>query len=136
MEQYLNATFTAAQISQELKGPHVQYYLATVAGEPVGYLKFNFSAAQTEFQDNQALEIERIYVAKENLGTGVGELLMNKAIAVAQEAGLKYVWLGVWEHNPRAIRFYKRRGFKQFGSHSFMLGQDEQTDILMKLLLS
>jgi hypothetical protein len=50
MEQYLNAIFTAAQISSERKDPNVQYYLATVAEEPVGYLKHNFSAAQIEFQ--------------------------------------------------------------------------------------
>jgi ribosomal protein S18 acetylase RimI-like enzyme len=111
----------------------VQYYLATAAEEPVGYLKLNFSAAQTEFKDEHALEIERIYVAKAYLGAGVGQLLINKAIAVAQESGLECVWLGVWEKNPRAIRFYEKQGFKQFGSHSFMLGQDEQTDILMKI---
>jgi ribosomal protein S18 acetylase RimI-like enzyme len=133
MEQYLNATFTAAQIGQELNDPNVRYYLATIAEKPVGYLKLNFSAAQTEFQDKQALEIERIYTTKAYLGTGVGQLLINKAISVAKEARLQYVWLGVWEKNARAIRFYEKQGFVQFGSHSFMLGQDKQTDILMRL---
>jgi GNAT superfamily N-acetyltransferase len=80
MEQYLNATFTTGQISSELKDPNVQYYLATAAEEPVGYLKLNLSAAQTEFKDKQALEIERIYVAKAYLGEGVGQLLINKVV--------------------------------------------------------
>jgi hypothetical protein len=60
---------------------------------------------------------------------------MDKAISVAKQAGLQYMWLGIWEENPRAIRFYEKRGFEKFGSHSFRLGQDEQTDILMKLSL-
>ncbi len=91
MEQYPKAAFTAAQISSELKDPNVQYYLATVAEEPVGYPKLNFLSAQTEFQDEHALEIECIYATKAQLGMGVGQLLMDKAISVAKQAGLQYV---------------------------------------------
>jgi hypothetical protein len=69
------------------------------------------------------------------LGTGVGQLLIDKAISVAKEAGLQYIWLGVWEKYPRAIRFYEKHGFQRIGTHLFMLGQDEQTDILLKLSL-
>jgi ribosomal protein S18 acetylase RimI-like enzyme len=105
MAQYLDATFNTAHISQELQDPNVWYYLATAAKEPVGCLKLNFSEAQTEFQDDQALELERIRIMKAYSGAGIGELLMDKAIVVAKEAGLKYVWQGVWERNPRVIRF-------------------------------
>ena len=45
---------------------------------------------------------------------------------------MKYIWLGVWEENPRATRFYQKNGFVAFGKHIFKLGDDEQTDILMK----
>lgn len=40
--------------------------------------------------------------------------------------------LGVWEHNHRALRFYEKNGFIAFGTHIFQLGNDQQTDILMK----
>jgi ribosomal protein S18 acetylase RimI-like enzyme len=63
---------------------------------------------------------------------GVGQLLIEKAYQVAQIKKVKYIWLGVWEHNTRAIQFYKRNGFSEFGSHMFKLGNDDQRDILMK----
>jgi ribosomal protein S18 acetylase RimI-like enzyme len=86
-------------------------------------------------QDEGALEIERIYVLKDFHGKSVGQVLYNKAIDIAKEKKTKYVWLGVWEENPRAISFYKKNGFVEFDKHIFILGDDEQTDIMMKLIL-
>jgi len=69
-------------------------------------------------------------------GQGVGQLLHNKAVEIAKLKKVDYVWLGVWEENPRAINFYKKNGFVEFDKHIFTLGQDKQTDILMKLMLN
>jgi len=101
----------------------------------VGYLKLNFGSSQTELKDDRALEIERIYVLKEFHGKSVGQELYEKAIYVARQKNADYVWLGVWEQNPRAINFYKKNGFIEFDKHIFKLGEDEQTDIMMKLQL-
>ena len=95
----------------------------------------NFGQAQTEFNDNKALEIERIYVLKEFYGKKVGQVLYDKAFDIAKQAGADYLWLGVWEENQRAINFYKKNGFVEFDKHIFKLGDDEQTDIIMKLKL-
>jgi ribosomal protein S18 acetylase RimI-like enzyme len=102
----------------------------------IGYLKLNFGQSQTELQDNRALEIERIYVLKEFHGKSVGQLLYAKASQIARQKRADYVWLGVWEENPRAISFYKKNGFIEFDKHVFLLGKDEQTDIMMKLKLN
>ena len=59
----------------------------------------------------------------------------SKALEVAGEFGKTYVWLGVWEENPRAIRFYEKNGFVVFDKHIFRMGNDEQTDLMMKKLL-
>jgi len=101
----------------------------------IGYLKLNFGESQTELKGDKALEIERIYVLKEFHGKKVGQLLYDKAIQVATETKADYVWLGVWEENPRAIAFYKKNGFVEFDKHIFRLGDEEQTDIMMKLQL-
>jgi ribosomal protein S18 acetylase RimI-like enzyme len=101
----------------------------------IGYLKINTGQAQTELQDSQALEIERIYVLKSFHGKKVGQLLYEKAMSVAAELGVNYVWLGVWEKNARAIRFYSKNGFEPFDKHIFKLGDDVQTDIMMKKAL-
>ncbi|MEP6931970.1 MAG: GNAT family N-acetyltransferase, partial [Flavobacterium sp.] len=99
------------------------------------YLKLNFGASQTELKDSKALEIERIYVPKEYHGQKVGQVLYEKAILVAKQKDVDYVWLGVWEENHRALSFYKKNGFVEFDKHIFRLGNDEQTDIMMKLKL-
>lgn len=85
--------------------------------------------------NDKALEIERIYVLKEFQGIRVGKILFDKAIEVAKKKNSDYVWLGVWEENPKAIHFYKKNGFLEFDKHIFKLGNDEQTDIMMKLQL-
>ena len=102
----------------------------------IGYLKINTGDAQTEIQDSQTLEIERIYVLKEFHGKKVGQLLYEKAIQIATGLKVNYIWLGVWEQNLRALQFYKKNGFLAFDKHMFKLGNDEQIDIMMKLTLN
>lgn len=88
--------------------------------------------SQTENTDENALEIERIYVLKEFLGKKVGQVLYEKAIEISTQKEVDFVWLGVWEENQRAIRFYHKNGFEAFDKHVFQLGDGKQTDILMK----
>jgi len=101
----------------------------------LGYMKINFGASQSDLQDFEALELERIYVDSNQLGKGIGQLLLDKAIEIARKAGLIYIWLGVWEHNLNARRFYAKNGFVQFDQHIFTLGNDDQTDLLLKKIL-
>ena len=114
---------------------NAEFYFAVLDNTIIGYLKLNVGSAQTELQDDKALEIERIYVLKEFHGKKVGQLLYEKAIQIAKQKNVDYVWLGVWEENHRAVRFYKKNGFVPFDKHIFKLGHEEQTDIMMKLPL-
>lgn len=136
MQRYLDEGFSTEKITQELNETYSNFYFALIEGQVIGYLKVNTSEAQTETQDNSALEIERIYVLKKFHGKKVGQVLYNKALNIAHEINAPYIWLGVWEKNPRAINFYKKNGFIEFDKHIFKLGKDEQTDIMMKKLLS
>ena len=135
LNQYVQNAFTIDKISSELKNPNSEFYFATYKNENVGYLKVNFATAQTELQDKNSLEIERIYVIENFIGKKVGQVLFEKALEIAKNANLKYIWLGVWEQNFRAIRFYEKQNFVKFDTHVFMMGNDEQTDYLMKLML-
>jgi ribosomal protein S18 acetylase RimI-like enzyme len=135
MKMYLEEGFSVEKLLSELKDPNAAFYFAKLEGEVIGYLKLNFGDSQTELKDNSALEIERIYVLKEFYGKSVGQLLYKKALEIAHQKKVNYVWLGVWEENPRAISFYKKNGFVEFDKHIFKLGDDEQTDIMMKLTL-
>lgn len=136
MKEYLENGFSTEKLTAELTDPNAEFYFAELDGKTIGYLKINIGQSQTEIKDHNALEIERIYVLKEFHGKKVGQILYNKAIELAKEKGAKYVWLGVWEQNPRAIRFYEKNGFIAFDKHVFKLGNDEQTDIMMKLELN
>jgi ribosomal protein S18 acetylase RimI-like enzyme len=68
-------------------------------------------------------------------GQRVGQLLYEQALTLARQAQAEFVWLGVWGENPRVIRFYQKNCFVAFDKHVFKLGDDEQTDIMMKLML-
>ena len=135
MQMYLNESFRTDKLTMELQEPNSEFYFALLNNEPIGYLKLNFGAAQTELKDETAIEIERIYVLKEFHGKLVGQVLYNQALEVAKQASANYIWLGVWEKNLRAINFYIKNGFEKFDKHLFKLGKDEQTDIMMKLKL-
>lgn len=132
MRKYLDEAYAAEKLAAELNDPDVYFYFAKEGEEVIGYLKLNAGAAQTEIKEEKALEIERIYVLRQWQGKKVGKLLFDKAIEVAAGMNAEYVWLGVWEENTRAIGFYERQGFAAFDKHIFRLGEDEQTDIMMK----
>jgi len=132
IDRYLAKNFSEDQLARELSNPNSFFYVAEVNGNVVGYLKLNTAHAQTEPQAADALEIERIYVLSNYHGNGVGQALYHHAMSVAEDRKASYVWLGVWEHNHRALRFYEKNGFTAFGTHIFQLGNDQQTDILMQ----
>lgn len=136
MTEYLQNNLSAEKLRIELNDKNSEFYFAKHNGKVVGYLKVNIGESQTERKVKNALEIERIYVIKEYYGKKVGQFLYNKALELALEKNLENVWLGVWEQNLRAIRFYEKNGFIVFDKHIFKLGNDEQTDIMMKRKLN
>ncbi len=135
MAKYLEEAYSHEKLSAELNNPNSFFYFAMLGEKVIGYLKINMGGSQTELKNNDALEIERIYVLKDYHGKKVGQLLFDKAIAIAKQQHLAYVWLGVWEENKRALQFYTKNGFVEFDQHVFVLGDEAQTDIMMKLEL-
>jgi len=135
MASYVEESLSTERLTAELNNTESAFYFARLDQKVIGYLKLNVGSAQTEMKDQRALEIERIYVLQEYLGQKVGQVLYEKAIDIAIEKSADYVWLGVWEENARAIGFYKKNGFVEFDKHIFKLGDDEQTDIMMKKAL-
>ena len=135
MKIYLQSAFSTEKLTAEIQNPQSEFYLAALYEHVIGYLKINVGNAQTEIKDQNALEIERIYVMGEFHGKKVGQLLFEKALALAKQKKVDFIWLGVWEENHRALQFYTKNGFTTFDSHTFLIGDEEQTDIMMKLKL-
>lgn len=135
MAKYLEEAYSFEKLNEEINNPNSLFYFAMLDEKVIGYLKLNMGVSQTELQDKNAIEIERIYVLKDFHGKKVGQLLFDKAIKIAKEQQVAYVWLGVWEENKRALQFYTKNGFVEFDQHIFVLGDEAQTDIMMKLAL-
>lgn len=133
MAQYMNHAFSKEQLLAELNSPDSEFYFAYSNTDIVGYLKINFKEAQTEFKETKGLEVERIYVVKNFQGQQIGKRLINFTLQTAKEKKLDYIWLGVWDKNIKAIEFYKKNGFEISGTHSFLLGDELQTDYIMRL---
>ena len=133
MEKYLEEAFSIEKLTMELNDNNTEFYFAKIDDKIIGYIKLNFGQSQTELQDDKGLEIERIYVLKEFHGKKAGQILYDQALKIAKHKKSDFVWLGVWEENTRAINFYKKNGFVEFNKHIFQLGNDAQTDIMMKL---
>lgn len=133
LREYLDKGFSSEKLKKELADPNSEFYFAVRDGEVIGYLKVNSGHSQTEMKDENSLEIERIYVLKKFHGHKAGQKLFEKALQIAEQKNVDHVWLGVWKKNIRAIRFYEKNGFAEFDKHLFKLGNDEQTDIMMKL---
>jgi ribosomal protein S18 acetylase RimI-like enzyme len=131
-EAYTSKAFTREKLLSEIEHADSEFYFAIIDNEVVGYIKLNYRSAQSEFKEPDAVEVERIYVLADQQGKKIGNRLLDFAIEKANALKLRYIWLGVWEHNHNAMRFYERNGFKVFSSHHFMVGNDKQTDILVR----
>ena len=133
--KYIEEAYSYEKLSAELNNPNSFFYFAMLDEKVIGYLKINMGGSQTELKDNDAFEIERIYVLKSFQGKKVGQVLFDKAIQIGKEQNAAFVWLGVWEENKKALQFYTKNGFVEFDQHIFVLGDEAQTDIMMKLEL-
>jgi len=105
--------------------------LAVEEGQIVGFTQVTLAKANASVPARHAAELNRIYVVAERQGEGVAQALMQGALETAAAAGADRLWLGVWEHNSKAIAFYRKFGFEIVGEHSFMLGMEKQRDVLM-----
>lgn len=130
MNSFLESYFNLQQVESELKNENDFFYIAEIDGQAAGYLRFMEDYTSfPEIKKWKALELKRIYVSKEFLGKGVAQELMDFILQYAGEHQYEVVWLGVWEHNLRAQKFYEKYGFVKSGyTHDFPIGNTPQTD--------
>lgn len=135
MEKFMQEVFSEETLMKEVGAPGNIFLLAYDGDHPVGYVRMRESDNPPELKGTDTIEIARIYATAASIGKGVGKALMQHCLQIAEEKNKKMIWLGVWEHNQRAIDFYIKWGFEKFGTHVFLLGNDKQTDWLMKKTL-
>ena len=113
-----------------------QYYLAWDNDLVVGFSRLRLNDEAESALGKSTMELQRLYVQPGHQGKRIGSLLMQKAIDYAKDNGKEWLWLGVWERNFKAQEFYTKWGFEKFGEHNFPMGDDPQTDWLLKIKIS
>jgi diamine N-acetyltransferase len=132
LNHYMRQAFNIDQIKSELAEEKNVFLLAEIDGKPAGYAKLIIGSIEDGVTAKHPVELNRLYSHQEYLGQGVGQNLMDECFDRARGHGHDVMWLGVWEYNPRAQRFYEKNGFRLVGRHTFQLGSDPQTDLLMQ----
>jgi ribosomal protein S18 acetylase RimI-like enzyme len=134
-KDYINKAFSKKQLKIELLNPDCSFYFAYSEKELIGYFKLNTGTAQNEQFETNSTELERIYVLEAHQNKGLGKQLLFKSINLAKANNSVFLWLGVWEENTDAIKFYQRYNFNKTGTHPYFIGTDKQTDWIMALEL-
>ena len=135
LAHYMRQAFSIEQIEAELSDNNSIFLIAEIDSKPAGYAKLIVGSIEPEITAERPIELSRLYSHQEYLGKGVGQNLMDACYERARNDGHDVMWLGVWEYNPRAQRFYEKNGFRIVGKHTFQLGSDPQTDLLMQIEL-
>lgn len=136
MDAYLKEAFTVERLTAELSEPGSVYLVAEASARAIGFAKLATEEPPACVTGPSPVRLVNLYVSADAIGSGVGAALMRSSIQQAKDSGHETLWLGVWEHNQRAKAFYERWGFVPVGVETFRLGSDDQTDVLMQLLLN
>lgn len=132
MNAYLSQAYNPDALQRELKEPGSHNYLAFVGKELAGFMRLRQSDEVAHLLGTHTIELQRLYVERRFHGQGIGAALMTEALAVATSGKFDWIWLGVWERNFKAQDFYARWGFERFSEHIFPMGDDPQTDWLLR----
>ena len=130
VELYLARSFGEPQQRAEIENPDGVTLVVEVSGALIAFAQLRRSDA-----GHGEVELARFYVERTHHGRGVAQAMMDAVLDAARSLGAGTLWLGVWEHNPRGIRFYEKCGFRDVGSHPFLVGNDLQTDRIMTFVI-
>lgn len=131
-QAYCIEAFSRERFRQEMEYPFSGFWLGFLDGQLAAYLKLNFDHTHAELLPASSVQVERIYVEPLLQGRGLGETLLQFAMEQARQAKADWLWLSVWQENPRAVQFYQRCGFEIFGTDIFQMADDPQVDWAMR----
>ncbi len=136
-EAYCATSFSPEKFLAEMQTPDTQFFFAEEpdSGAVLAYLKISLQSAPPNgaMPAHECLQLERIYLSPDLTGKGMGSQLLGFVRNVARAQQLRFIWLSVWQEAPRSIAFYEKNGLEIFGTSDFWLGNDHQTDWLMRV---
>ncbi|MCC3157789.1 GNAT family N-acetyltransferase [Hymenobacter sp. 15J16-1T3B] len=135
MALYVAENFGPEQQLAELQDPNTIFFLALMQQQLVGYAKLTIGSglgAEPGADVRNRAELQRLYVQEDWQGTGLGASLLRRCLDETRQRGCRSLVLSVWEKNEKAQEFYRRKGFKQIGETEFRVGNDVQTDYVLR----
>jgi len=132
MNEYISEAFSIEQTNREFVDKNSVFFIAENDGEMIGYAKLQKNSGEDCVSDKNPIELQRLYVERKFHGAGIAAKLMEACFEEAKRQNFQTIWLGVWEYNFRAQKFYEKLGFQNVGNHVFMLGRAAQTDLVME----
>jgi ribosomal protein S18 acetylase RimI-like enzyme len=136
LANYLIENFSPEVISEDLADPDSFFFIMYRGGKTVGYAKLRDKEPHPSVTSRNAIELQRIYLVERVWGSGIGDRLLDHCIEFARSRGKDVLWLGVWEENPRALRFYKKHGFERVGTLEFPYADTVGVNAVMQLELN
>ena len=128
---YVDSVYAPAIQQRELLDPAICCLVAVRDSELIAFAQLRRGKMSPGVHDPTAIELQRFYVDRSAHGTGLAQALMDRCLAYASDHGAGTLFLGVWEQNARALRFYAGRGFTEVGRQVFRMGDDEQQDLVL-----
>jgi diamine N-acetyltransferase len=136
MDQHCNQAYGLEIQTLEILDPHIDTFVCEQDKELIAYAQLHWQEAPSCVKAIKPVEIRRFYLDSAWHGQGIANALMTHLLEFASSKNADQVWLGVWEHNPRAKRFYQKMGFLEVGDHVFQLGSDPQRDLILSRSVS
>ena len=132
---YIHEAFELDKIRDEIEDKSSIFFVIYLDKQAVGYAKLREDSEAYCIKNETAVELQRIYIVERVFGRGIGEILLNYCLETARRRGFKTLWLGVWEENKRAQRFYEKHGFKRVGELHFPYGENVGINFVMEKVL-
>jgi ribosomal protein S18 acetylase RimI-like enzyme len=132
LDAFFKEAYSSEKFNNEFHEPNSVLYIAVDDLKIVGFLRLRNSSEADKYLGKNHIELHRLYIHRDYQGSSVSKMFMEHALKYAREKNHEWIWLGVWEKNFRAQKFYAKWGFERFSEHIFQMGDDPQTDWLLK----
>jgi diamine N-acetyltransferase len=132
---YIGESFDLDVIKSQLNDPDSTFLIVFLDEKAVGYARLIAGSRHPSIATNRTIELKRIYILERVWRKGVGEKLLEHCMAIARQFGNDSIWLGVWERNERARRFYEKQGFVKTGTLEFPYGDSVGINDVMEKML-
>jgi diamine N-acetyltransferase len=133
LAKYIYEAFEPEKIRAEIVDENATFFIIYLNGHAVGYAKLREDSEAGCVKNETAVELQRIYLVERVFGQGVGEILLKHCLEIARTRGFETLWLGVWEENRRAQRFYEKQGFRRVGELKFPYGETVGTNFVLEI---